>query len=101
MKKKKEKKEYNISIRVTASEHEFLSTNAHNNDQTISEYLLNSKVPRNLTRSYKRSLIPVKVHIQQSLNVLGEYLSSHEDVDPILQEEIMKIKKECDKLWEN
>ena len=101
MKEKKDKKTKTISIRVTDSEYKFLSTNAINNDQKITDYLLNSKVPRNLSRSYKKSLIPIKVHIQQSLNILGEYLSSHEDVDPILQEEIMKISKECNKLWEN
>lgn len=101
MKENKNRKNKTVSLRLTDSEYEFLHANANNNDQTISAYLLDTKIPRNLTRSYKRSLIPVKVHIQQSLNVLGEYLSSHEDVDPILQEEIMKIKKECDKLWEN
>ena len=97
----KEKKNRTISLRVTENEYKYLSDNAIKNNQTVSAYIANSKIPRNLSKSYKRSLIPVKVNLQQSLNILSDYLATHTDTDPLLENEITKIKTECEKLWAN
>ena len=97
--KKYTKKPY--SIRFTEIEYKAISEKAKKNNKTISEYITSNTIPKNISRSYKRSLIPIKVHIQQSLNILNEYLTKHPDIDPVIYDEVKNLSKECNNLWEN
>ena len=98
--RKKHPKEYTISARCTQEEYARIHSMAQKRDQSISEYLLDSKVQWRSGRKKIKHDIPILVDLQESANELTSYLTEHPNTDPLLIKNITRIIEGVPMLWE-
>lgn len=97
----KNKKTKTISLRCTEEEFDRICSKAAKQKQSITDFLLDDKLPSRYRSSRIKRSIPHYVHLQESINILNRYLKDSPTTDTTIIKEIDNISKEVTELWEN
>lgn len=96
---KPEKKSKTISLRCSEGDYARLKALASGNQQSISEALLDTRVPKRIRKSREKRLIPIVVVLQETVNEMENHRNSDSE-DGLDSDLIDKIAAEVKKLWE-